>query len=185
MLILSHSTLFFEELIWPKWEFLFLSSALIGISCSLTKSHIIKVDSFYVCITIFSFCLLLKLHIENADYYHIWSLLSFWLLYSFFYFYKFHKSHLYLTFTLVSVVLSLMGYYQFLSNDLFIVGEYDNPAGFSSTLVCLLPFIYKKWNNTSKLLNKHILGSAILFILIIILLSESRAAVISIWVMSI
>lgn len=109
---------------------------------------------------------------------------SFFILYSFFYFNKLNKYSFYSTLTLASIILLLIGYYQFFSGYQYIVGIYDNPAGFSCTLVCLLPFIYELWSGSRNLLTKYFLGIIIVFILIIIILSESRTAIISIIVIS-
>lgn len=125
---------------------------------------------------------MIKLYIEDDNYYIYWILLSFWNSYSFFYYYKINNNHLYLIFTLVSISISLIGYYQFFSGHQFIVGIYDNPTGFSCSLVCLIPFVYKYWRDSKSLLPKYISGLAILAVLAVLLLSESRTAVISIFV---
>lgn len=122
--------------------------------------------------------------VEEADYYFKWGVLSFFTLYSFFYFNKLNECSFYSTLTLASIILSLIGYYQFFSGYQYIVGIYDNPAGFSCTLVCLLPFIYKLWRDSRNLLIKYFLGIIIVSILIVIILSESRTAIISIIVIS-
>ena len=175
-----HSDTFIEGDIWTKWSLLLLFSPLIGLVLFIERKKVIQMDVFYLLVSSFSLLLLLKAVIENAHFYYMGYIIAFWLLYSYFYFNKISRFLLYHVFAFAALVLSAIGYIQYFSGDNFMIGVYDNPAGFAFSLTLFLPFILYLWKYCKNRIIAFLYALIIIIIIVAVLLSASRTAIIAV-----
>ena len=176
------SSAFIESFIWTKWGIIFSLCPFIYLYLLYfcKKKHRIKIDIFYLLVSVFSAALLIKSLLEGSFVYYSWYIVCFWGLYSFFYFNKVSKKLLYNIFTSIILILSIAGFIQYFNGYKFITGTFDNPAGYSSSLVLLLPFLFHLYffrtHNNRK---KWIYAVISIMAVAAIILSESRTAIIA------
>lgn len=183
LLILSvvfvRSSSFFDGLVWLKWEVFFFGTSILGCILAADKHLTLSVNKFYILVSFFLLCLLIKTVSDSSLSYARWCIVAFWILYSYFSCYNFSESYIYELYTFIAFFLALVGCYQKISGYTFMTGTYDNPAGFSVSLVCLLPFVCYRLQTSS-------IKSRIYFYLFValiacaaIIFSQSRAAIIA------
>ena len=124
--------------------------------------------------------LLAKAIIQDSFIYYSWYIICFWIMYSFFYFNRLSKKLLHNVFALIALILSISGFIQFFSGYNFIVGTFDNPAGYSLSLVLLFPFALHLCRCYPHNKLRWIYGGICITVAIAICLSESRTAIIAI-----
>lgn len=176
-----HCNIFIEGVVWTKWALLLLASPLIGITLFLGKKKRIQVDSFFLLVSSFSLLLLFKAIMEHAFFHYTWYIIAFWLLYSFFYFNKISRILLYHVFVFTGAILSIIGYIQYFTGDKFIVGVYDNPAGFAFSLTLFLPFIFYLWKHCKNHKTVFYYAATTAMLIVAVLLSASRTAIIAVF----
>lgn len=178
-----HSNRYIESRIWTKWESLFIFCFLIYFLFLYKRKEKLKIDAFYLSVSSFSALLLIKTIIEDSYFYYSWYIICFWIMYSFFYFYNLSKYFLYNAFSLTALVLSVCGLIQYFDGSNFLVGTFDNPAGYSLSLVLLFPFIVYLWHLYSRNKQKWIYAIIGVMVILAVFLSGSRTALISIMLM--
>lgn len=177
-----HSNIFIEGVVWTKWAILLFVSPLIGFTLFMRRKKKIQVDFFYLLVSSFSLLLLFKAIImEHAFFYYTWYIIVFWLLYSFFYFNKILRVLLYHVFVFAGVILSIIGYIQYFTGSRFIVGVYDNPAGFAFSLTLFLPFIFCLWKHCKNHKTIFYYAAATAMLIVVVLLSASRTAIVALF----
>lgn len=181
------SGFFVEARVIPKW-YAFIVSVL---SCALvmhfSTMKILEIDTLYMVLFVFVGYILIRGLVSSMSTLDILSLTSFLLLCLFFRSIKYTETYIDLIIVVVCLFQAIYGVLQFAGiepshNTFRINGSFDNPAGIAVTLAVGFPFIF----NLPKHLKTYNLLSLIAIVLIggVIILSGSRAGLVSIGVIS-
>ena len=167
---------------WESWLFLsFLGGCLLVLSRKGIPNAM-NVDRLYLYVSLLTTYLSARAYMIDFDIIALMYGSSFWLVYSYFYF---EREVAWLDYWItvglvfVGVIQAITGIVQYIGGDNFVMGTYDNPAGFAISLACILPFGCSAISRTGSDKTKYLYETGLILIIIAVLLSDSRTGIIA------
>lgn len=169
-----------------KWYWLYLGISICGLLSFFIRCSRKPDATTYLLILLFSYCLLRVLNGQFTLNFISLSALLFLIYYLASTIALFQKFR-FLAAAVVIVVFfqALYGITQYLGlisrgNEFSVVGNFENPSGYASMLAFSTPFVMYFLNSPSRIVRKYIAGGIYIAIFAAVILSESRAGILSI-----